>query len=147
MKGLDLFKGKSVKIITELKVPVELEIKSIGEGHDSEGNLEYIVNFTNGASKKYFSLHELEIIGEEEKLDGDINTDYERFKAVNKTRSLEELAQVIESFADNDGMIQGLTKEFDANNMANLCRSLNIHLSFNTLTRNWGIRQQALMLM
>ena len=72
--------------------------------------------------------------------------DYNKYKAVNATKSLEELAQVIESFADDDGKIQGRSKKFNAKTMAETCRNYKLHNYPNFLTRNWGIRQQAMML-
>lgn len=72
-------------------------------------------------------------------------TELEKYQAVNRTNSLEELAQVIESFAEN-GRIEGREQDFDVANMANYCRnySESIH---NFLTRKWGIRQQAMYLL
>ena len=73
-------------------------------------------------------------------------TDLEKYEAVNKCETLEELAQVIESFADELGNIQGRAREFEARKMANNCRrySLSIH---NSLTREFGIRQQAMYIL
>lgn len=73
-------------------------------------------------------------------------TDLEKYEAVNKSETLEDLAKVIESFADEKGDIQGRTKKFSAVRMASFCRhySLDLH---NTLTREFGIRQQAMMIL
>lgn len=71
--------------------------------------------------------------------------DIERFEKVNATESLEELAQVIISFADDLGFIEGRTRKFNAILMAESCRKFS-WFNVNTLTRNWGIRQQAMML-
>ncbi len=72
-------------------------------------------------------------------------TDLEKYEAVNKSNSLEELAQVIESFADENGVIQGRTRGFPAGKMADYCRNYPDYPR-NTLTREFGIRQQAMYL-
>lgn len=69
--------------------------------------------------------------------------DLQKYEAVNKCVTFEELAKVIESFADEDGMIQGRTRKFSATKMANFARNFSIFQP-NVLTRNWGIRQQAM---
>lgn len=48
-------------------------------------------------------------------------TDLEKYEAVNEAESLPELANVIRSFTDQDGMIQGRTRKFDAESMAHNC--------------------------
>jgi hypothetical protein len=70
-------------------------------------------------------------------------TDLEKYQAVNKCESFEELARVIESFADEKGIIQGRTKKFDATKMAQHCRTFSMFQP-NVLTREFGIRQQAM---
>lgn len=70
-------------------------------------------------------------------------TDLEKYEAVNKAETFEELAQVIESFADEDGKIKGRTRSFDAKKMADACRIYS-DLPRNILTREFGIRQQAM---
>ncbi len=70
-------------------------------------------------------------------------TDLEKYEKVNKCESLEELAQTIESFSDENGMIKGRIRPFEANTMAAFCRSYCSSLH-NTLTREFGIRQQAM---
>ena len=77
MNILDLLKGKKVEIMTEVRVPVELEIREVIEEHHSE-ELEpstrendwwpatrdwktYTVKFTNGATKTYRSLNEIKL--------------------------------------------------------------------------------------
>lgn len=70
----------------------------------------------------------------------------DKYEKVNSAKSLEELAKVIESFADQDGNIQGRTRVFDAKKMANLCRNYDLTIH-NSLTRELGIRQQAMMLL
>jgi hypothetical protein len=68
----------------------------------------------------------------------------EKYQAVNKCTSLKELADVIRSFAI-DGMIEGRYKEFDAERMAKACENYD-NVSANSLTRKYGIRQQAMMI-
>lgn len=67
----------------------------------------------------------------------------EKYDAVNVCKTFEELAQVIESFADSDGLIQGRSRKFEAQKMANLCR-VYVDYPRNVLTREFGIRQQAM---
>lgn len=78
MNLLDLLKGKKIKVMTDMKVPVEMEIKEIKEEHHSEdigpSNWEndwwpeqrtwttYEVTFTNGVKKSFSSLHDIEIV-------------------------------------------------------------------------------------
>lgn len=66
----------------------------------------------------------------------------EKYDAVNKCESLEELANVIRLFSDKEGWIQGRTRKFDANKMAHACMAFGF-VSPNVLTREFGIRQQA----
>jgi len=70
----------------------------------------------------------------------------EKFKQVNKTKTLEELAGFIRGCADELGMIQGRTRKFDANRMAYYCENL-YNFSPNLLTREFGIRQQAIYIL
>ena len=70
-------------------------------------------------------------------------TDLEKYKRVNKCETLEELAGIIIMFAEDDGMIQGRTRRFSAHQMAKDC--LDFCSAYpNTLTREFGIRQQAM---
>jgi len=80
MKLLDLLKGKRIRVMTDLKVPVDLEIKEVKEHYHSEDvgestpandwwpeqrtwtTLEVI--FTNGAKKSYDSLNAIEILND-----------------------------------------------------------------------------------
>ena len=64
---------------------------------------------------------------------------------VNKSRNLSELAHAIIYAADKDGMIQGRERKFNAIKMAAACEN---YLDYppNVLTREFGIRQQALYL-
>jgi len=68
------------------------------------------------------------------------------YERVNKAESLEELATVIENLADDYGKIQGRTRHFDAKKMANICRNYNLRIH-NALTREYGIRQQAMYIL
>ena len=70
-------------------------------------------------------------------------TKLEKYEAVNNTSNLQELADVIRSFA-KDGFIKGRTREFDAEEMAKRCENYSLS-KHNNLTRKYGIRQQALM--
>jgi len=64
----------------------------------------------------------------------------EKYEAVNKCETLEELAKVILSFADGGGDIAGRSRYFSASKMAELCRNYK-NLPENVLTREFGIRQ------
>jgi hypothetical protein len=76
--------------------------------------------------------------------EGQVIDDLARYEAVNATKTLEGLAEVIESFANDEGLIEGREYSFDAENMADNCRNF-ANVAPNTLTRKWGIRQQAIM--
>ena len=52
-------------------------------------------------------------------------TELEKYEAVNKSSTLKELADVLRSFAI-DGMIQGRTRKFDAEKMAEHCESYHL---------------------
>lgn len=67
----------------------------------------------------------------------------EKYQKVNECKTREELAQVIESFADQDGFIQGRKRQFKAGIMASICRRYTL-AEHNMLTREFGIRQQAM---
>lgn len=73
-------------------------------------------------------------------------SELDKFKAVNKCKSLNELALVIESFADENGFIQGKGKRFIAKNMSLICKRYSA-IEHNLLTRDFGIRQQALYIL
>jgi hypothetical protein len=78
MDVLDLLVGKKMEIMTDMKVPVELEIKEVKQNNHSE-DLEpstrendwwpatrdwktFTVHFTNGAVKKFNSINEIKVI-------------------------------------------------------------------------------------
>lgn len=73
-------------------------------------------------------------------------TELEKFKLVNACETLEELAQAIEAISDENGMIQGRTKYFNAERMASHCMNFRLRPA-NTLTREYGIRQQGLYIL
>lgn len=70
-------------------------------------------------------------------------TELEKYQKVNACESLEELAVVIENFADVKGFIQGKSRQFNAKLMASICRRYTL-VEHNMLTREFGIRQQAM---
>ncbi len=70
-----------------------------------------------------------------------------KFKQVNKTKSITELSNAIISIADSDGMLQGDSRKYQAAKMAKSClKFADGESSPETLTREFGIRQQAMML-
>lgn len=70
----------------------------------------------------------------------------EMYDKVNQCETLDQLAEVIESLANDEGMIQGRTREFAAKNMAWACRKYD-QMNKNVLTREFGIRQQAMYIL
>lgn len=75
-------------------------------------------------------------------------TELEKYQRVNSCETQEELIQCILDFAE-DGFIQGRVRKFDAQKMAeNAFAYLNNKAlsSPNTITREFGIRQQAIYL-
>ena len=74
-------------------------------------------------------------------------TDLEKYELVNGCESVKELEDVILNFADEDGMIQGRTRKFNAKKMAGYVSKVVLnYIPANLLTREFGIRQQALYL-
>lgn len=74
-------------------------------------------------------------------------TDLEKFQAVNKCETIKELEALIMNFADEDGFIRGRTRFFNASQMASYVdKIVNDNYPPNLLTREFGIRQQALYL-
>jgi hypothetical protein len=78
MNILDLLKNKKMKVMTDMKVEVELTIKEVKENHHSR-DLEpatrendwwpashewknYTVTFTNGAQKTFDSIDQIKIV-------------------------------------------------------------------------------------
>ena len=76
-------------------------------------------------------------------------SDLEKYELVNTAESIIQLEQAILSLADEDGMIRGRTQKFDAAWMASKVKEIVIDEGWsnpNNLTREFGIRQQALYL-
>jgi hypothetical protein len=73
-------------------------------------------------------------------------TDLEKYEKVNSCETLLELASTIEGFADDEGFIQGRSRKFSANLMASVCRRYT-PAEHNLLTREFGIRQQAIYIL
>lgn len=71
----------------------------------------------------------------------------EKYDAVNQCETLQQLADVIRSFADEGGMIQGRTRKFNAEEMAAACENYVRIPHKNSLTREFGIRQQAMYIL
>lgn len=71
-------------------------------------------------------------------------TELEKWEAVNACENHEELSEIISKFADGDGRIKGKTRGFNAKKMSEFCLDFNNLPTPNLLTRNYGIRQQAL---
>ena len=70
-----------------------------------------------------------------------------KWERVNKCETVEELKQCILDFADEDGMIQGRTRKFEAKKMViGLENYINNHSIPNVITRDYGLRQQAMYL-
>jgi len=71
-------------------------------------------------------------------------TRLERYEKVNACETFEQLADVILSFCDADGNILGRRYQFDGKRMAENCRNFKELPRPNPLTREFGIRQQAM---
>jgi hypothetical protein len=71
-------------------------------------------------------------------------TELEKYEAVNKTETVEELQNVILSLADEQGMVMGRTRPFHAAQQAKNLEIVMEGYPANLLTRSYGIRQQAL---
>ena len=65
------------------------------------------------------------------------------YDKVNSCTTLKKLAKIIRELADENGQIQGRTRRFNANQMADYCLKFRDHIP-NVLTREFGIRQQAM---
>lgn len=69
------------------------------------------------------------------------------YKLVNHCETLEELSDaIIEIAKDNNGWINGKQESYSAEKMAENCLNLSNN-SFNLLTDNYGIRQQAIYIL
>lgn len=74
-------------------------------------------------------------------------TELEKWQAVNQCENQAQLADLIAKFADEDGMIQGRERKFDASKMIiGLSYFMVDQMPANVLTREYGIRQQAIYL-
>lgn len=74
-------------------------------------------------------------------------TELQKWQAVNQCETQAQLADLITKFADENGMIQGREKKFDASNMViGLQFFMEGEARANVLTREYGIRQQAIYL-
>jgi hypothetical protein len=70
-----------------------------------------------------------------------------RFRRVNACETTEELKACIIDFADDEGMIQGRARKFNATKMSAMVNMFMTDIvPGNVLTREYGIRQQALYL-
>ena len=80
------------------------------------------------------------------------DTDLAKYQKVNRCETYLELAEAIRSFADKDGKIRSIrysSKKWDALLMADFCENFTVNVTLdkdnaNFLTRDYGIRQQAL---
>lgn len=72
-------------------------------------------------------------------------TDLEKYNLVNSCETVEELTNAVLALTDEDGMIQGRIRAFDGRRMAeNVNLVVTYGVQANVLTREFGIRQQAL---
>ncbi len=73
-------------------------------------------------------------------------TEIEKYEAVNQAETLKELADVVRKIGGHDKRIEGLTKTFYSEQMAANCEDYTLS-KHNVLTRKYGIRQQAMMIL
>lgn len=73
-------------------------------------------------------------------------TDLEKFQAVNACKTVSELSETILSLCDANGDIKGRKRMFDGKKMAGYVDFVVRGGAANVLTREFGIRQQALYL-
>jgi hypothetical protein len=74
-------------------------------------------------------------------------TELEKWQAVNRCETQAQLADLISKFADQERMIQGRERKFDASKMIiGLSYFMVDEMPANVLTREFGIRQQAIYL-
>jgi serine/threonine protein kinase len=74
-------------------------------------------------------------------------TELETWQLVNQAETRQTLAFIINKLADPEGMIQGRSKKFDASKMIiGLNLFMEDTIPANVLTREFGIRQQAIYL-
>jgi len=70
--------------------------------------------------------------------------DLQKYLLVNSSETLEDLAETIMNISTND-IIEGRTRNFSAEDMAAHCQNFRPQTP-EFLTRNYGIRQQAMMI-
>ena len=74
-------------------------------------------------------------------------TELETWQMVNQAETAQSLAFIINKLADPEGMIQGRERKFDAAKMViGLKMFMEDEMPANVLTREFGIRQQAIYL-
>ena len=74
-------------------------------------------------------------------------TELETWQLVNQAETQEQLALIINKLADEEGMIQGRSRKFEAGKMIiGLDLFMTDEIASNILTREFGIRQQAIYL-
>jgi hypothetical protein len=74
-------------------------------------------------------------------------TELETWQLVNQAETQEQLAVIINKLADVEGMIQGRVKKHNASQMIiGLNLFMKDQIASNILTREFGIRQQAIYL-
>ena len=74
-------------------------------------------------------------------------TELETWQMVNQAETTQDLAFIINKLADPEGMIQGRERKFDAAKMIiGLNYFMKDEMPVNVLTREFGIRQQAIYL-
>ncbi len=71
-----------------------------------------------------------------------------KFEEINRAETFAQLSQAILNIADRDGNIQGRNILFSAKELSQQCLELrdDEHKNWNLLTREYGIRQQAIYL-
>ena len=77
-----------------------------------------------------------------------VKAELDKYQLVNRCQTIEALENAIMAIgSENNGMIHGRTRLFSAKNMSSYVREVvSLALPANLLTRNYGIRQQALYL-
>ena len=75
-------------------------------------------------------------------------TELEKYELVNQCENQSQLEDAINKLADSDGMIHGRERKFDASKMVLGLKYFftGADMAANILTRNYGIRQQAIYL-
>lgn len=74
-------------------------------------------------------------------------TDLEKYEKVNKCETYEEFYEVLKSFSDENGEIQGRIRKFNCDKMiASAKLFFDGYQLANTITRQYGLRQQAIYL-